>query len=132
MSRRLIRRKVRKALYFQQFELGRIRPDKLGSGLARRTNAQTASELCTKMTEPNQALRVDRTHREDAHMDSDRISGKLKEMRGKLQEKWGELTNDDLDVIEGNRDQLEGKLQARYGYEKDKARKEVDNFLDAI
>lgn len=65
-------------------------------------------------------------------MDSDRISGKLKEMRGKLQEKWGELTNDDLDVIEGNRDQLEGKLQARYGYEKDKARKEVDNFLDAI
>jgi uncharacterized protein YjbJ (UPF0337 family) len=64
-------------------------------------------------------------------MDSDRISGKLKEMRGKIKEKWGELTNDDLDVIEGNREQLEGKLQARYGYEKDRARKEVDELLDS-
>ena len=65
-------------------------------------------------------------------MDSDRISGKLKEMRGKIQAKWGELTDDDLDVIEGNREQLEGKLQARYGYEKDRARKEVDELLDAM
>jgi uncharacterized protein YjbJ (UPF0337 family) len=65
-------------------------------------------------------------------MDKDRIAGKLKEMRGQLQEKWGELTDDDLDVIEGNREQLEGKLQARYGYEKDRARKEVDDFLGRL
>jgi uncharacterized protein YjbJ (UPF0337 family) len=39
-------------------------------------------------------------------MDWDRIEGNWKQFRGKVKEKWGKLTDDDLDVIEGNRDQL--------------------------
>jgi uncharacterized protein YjbJ (UPF0337 family) len=42
--------------------------------------------------------------------------------------KWGKLTDDDLDVIAGKKDQLVGKLQKEYGYQKDQAEKELDEF----
>ncbi len=42
-------------------------------------------------------------------MDWNRVEGNWKEMKGKIKEKWGRLTDDDLDVINGKRDQLEGK-----------------------
>ncbi len=41
---------------------------------------------------------------------------------------WGKLTDDDLDVINGNREQLEGRIQERYGYEKDRAKKDIDDW----
>jgi uncharacterized protein YjbJ (UPF0337 family) len=69
--------------------------------------------------------------KQEFHMDWDRISGNWKQFTGKVKEKWGELTDDDITTIDGNREQLEGKLQARYGYAKDKARQEVDEFLDS-
>jgi uncharacterized protein YjbJ (UPF0337 family) len=59
-------------------------------------------------------------------MDWNRVEGNWKQFRGKVKEKWGDLTDDDLDVINGRRDQLEGRLQERYGYAKDQARKDVD------
>jgi uncharacterized protein YjbJ (UPF0337 family) len=49
-----------------------------------------------------------------------------------VKEKWGKLTDDDLDVIEGKRDQLEGKIQQRYGYAKDQARKDVDDWFNTL
>lgn len=64
-------------------------------------------------------------------MDSDRIAGDWKVMRGKVKEKWGKLTNDDLDVIDGQLTQLVGRVQKVYGLEKDAAKKEVDGFLAA-
>ena len=64
-------------------------------------------------------------------MDWDRIEGNWKQFTGKVKEKWGQLTDDDITTINGNREQLEGKLQARYGYAKDKARDEVDDFLNS-
>lgn len=59
-------------------------------------------------------------------MDWNRIEGNWKEFKGKAQQQWGKLTDDDLDVIEGSRTELEGLLQQRYGYAKDKAREEID------
>ena len=44
-------------------------------------------------------------------------------LKVKPKKKWGELTNDDLEIIEGKRDQLAGKLQERYGRTKDEAEK---------
>jgi uncharacterized protein YjbJ (UPF0337 family) len=61
-------------------------------------------------------------------MDSDRIKGNWKQLRGTAQEQWGKLTNDDLDVIEGQRDQLVGRIQERYGIEKDEARRQVTEW----
>ena len=49
-------------------------------------------------------------------------------MEGRIKEKWGKLTDDDLNVINGRRDQLEGKIQERYGYAKDQVRKDIDDW----
>ena len=65
-------------------------------------------------------------------MDWNRVEGDWKQVRGKAQEKWGLLTDSDLNVINGRRDQLEGKIQTRYGYAKDQARREVDEWCSAM
>ena len=58
-------------------------------------------------------------------MDWDRVEGNWKQIKGKIKEQWGKLTDDDLDRIAGQRDQLEGKIQERYGIAKDRARREI-------
>ena len=63
-------------------------------------------------------------------MNWDRIAGNWKQLKGKIKEQWGYLTDDDLDKIDGRREQLEGKIQERYGISKDLARKEVDDWLN--
>ncbi|NYS32012.1 MULTISPECIES: CsbD family protein [unclassified Pantoea] len=64
-------------------------------------------------------------------MNEDRISGNWKQFKGKVKEKWGDLTDDDMTMVEGKRDQLVGKIQERYGYEKDRAEKEVKEWEDS-
>ncbi|MCU5772631.1 CsbD family protein [Erwiniaceae bacterium BAC15a-03b] len=61
-------------------------------------------------------------------MNSDQASGNWKQFKGKVKEKWGDLTDDDLTVIEGKREQLVGKIQERYGYAKEEAEKEVKDW----
>jgi uncharacterized protein YjbJ (UPF0337 family) len=58
-------------------------------------------------------------------MNKDQTNGNWKQFKGKVKEKWGKLTDDDLTVIEGKREQLVGKIQERYGYQKEAAEKEV-------
>jgi uncharacterized protein YjbJ (UPF0337 family) len=65
-------------------------------------------------------------------MNWDRIEGNWKQFTGKVKEKWGQLTDDDLTKINGNREQLEGILQQRYGYAKDKAREEIDIWSNGL
>jgi uncharacterized protein YjbJ (UPF0337 family) len=62
-------------------------------------------------------------------MNWDRVEGNWKEFKGKVQQKWGKLTNDDLDVIEGKRTELTGRLQQRYGVAKDEAERQIDDWL---
>jgi uncharacterized protein YjbJ (UPF0337 family) len=61
-------------------------------------------------------------------MNWDTIQGEWKNVRGKIQEQWGELTDDDLDRIEGKRDQLLGAVQKRYGVARDEAERQVERF----
>lgn len=61
-------------------------------------------------------------------MNWDRIEGNWKQFKGKVKGKWGELTDDELDVIEGDRDILIGKLQERYGIAREEAEREVSAF----
>ncbi|MFB4413325.1 CsbD family protein [Pantoea sp. ANP04] len=61
-------------------------------------------------------------------MNKDEASGNWKQFKGKMKEKWGKLTDDDMQVIEGKRDQLVGKIQERYGYAKDEAECEVADW----
>jgi uncharacterized protein YjbJ (UPF0337 family) len=65
-------------------------------------------------------------------MNWQQIEGKWDYAKGKLREKWGKLTDDDIDVIAGKRDQLIGRLKQRYGMQKDAAEKEINNWLDTI
>ncbi len=62
-------------------------------------------------------------------MNWDRIEGNWKEMSGRIKQQWGELTDDDLTVMNGKRDELAGRLQQRYGYAKDRAEREIDDWL---
>lgn len=61
-------------------------------------------------------------------MNEDRIKGKWKQLSGTIKEKWGKLTDDDLQVAEGNSEYLAGKIQERYGYAKDEADRHVKDF----
>lgn len=58
------------------------------------------------------------------------LKGKWNEFKGKIQEEWGELTNDDLDQIEGERDQLVGKIQQHYGKSRQQALEELEDWED--
>jgi len=60
------------------------------------------------------------------------FEGNWKQTKGKIKEKWGQLTDDDLAQINGKRDQLEGKIQERYGLAKDRARKDVEDWLSTM
>lgn len=61
-------------------------------------------------------------------MNTDTIKGNWKNLVGKVKERWGRLTDDDLKIIEGKKEQLVGKLQERYGYAREQAQKEADEF----
>ena len=65
-------------------------------------------------------------------MNWDRIQGNWKQFQGRVKEKWGKLTDDDLTVIGGKKDQLTGILQKRYGMAKDRAERELDEFTRSL
>ena len=61
-------------------------------------------------------------------MNWDQVKGNWNQFQGKLKQQWGRLTDDDMMRIQGKRDELVGCLQQRYGYEKDRAEKEVSEW----
>jgi uncharacterized protein YjbJ (UPF0337 family) len=65
-------------------------------------------------------------------MDWNRIEGNWKQFKGRAKEKWGRLTDDDLDVINGRREQLKGKIQERYGLAKDQAKKDLEAWFNSL
>jgi len=58
-------------------------------------------------------------------MNWDQIAGNWKQLKGVVKEKWGKLTDDDMDVIAGKRDILLGKIQERHGIAREEAEKEL-------
>jgi uncharacterized protein YjbJ (UPF0337 family) len=65
-------------------------------------------------------------------MNWDQVAGKWKQYKGQAKEKWGKLTDDDLDVIDGRRQQLVGKIQERYGLARDAAESQADEFVRSL
>ncbi|WP_415922098.1 CsbD family protein [Tateyamaria sp. SN6-1] len=65
-------------------------------------------------------------------MDKDRIEGKWTEIKGRIQEAYGDLTEDEIEQAKGDRAQLEGMMQQKLGKTKDEARAAVDDILAAI
>jgi uncharacterized protein YjbJ (UPF0337 family) len=64
-------------------------------------------------------------------MNWDQVEGKWKEMSGKVQQQWGQLTDDDLQQAKGDRRELSGRIQNRYGVTKEEADRQIDDWLAA-
>ena len=58
----------------------------------------------------------------------DEIKGKLTEFRGRVKQKWGQLTDDEIAEAQGDRDVLAGKIQNRYGGSKEQIRRQLDEM----
>jgi uncharacterized protein YjbJ (UPF0337 family) len=64
-------------------------------------------------------------------MNADTLAGNWKQLKGKVKERCGKLTDDDVTVIEGRKDQLVGRLQQRYGYTREEAEREANDFCSS-
>ncbi|MCK5942687.1 MAG: CsbD family protein [Planctomycetes bacterium] len=62
-------------------------------------------------------------------MNSEQTQGKWQQLKGAAREKWGKLTDDDLDQVRGKAEKLLGKVQEKYGVEKEEAKRQVDEFF---
>jgi uncharacterized protein YjbJ (UPF0337 family) len=60
----------------------------------------------------------------------DTLKGQWMQIKGKVREQWGKLTDDDIDQMQGNAEQLIGKVQERYGRTREQAEQEVNRWLD--
>jgi uncharacterized protein YjbJ (UPF0337 family) len=69
--------------------------------------------------------------KELSQMNSDQFEGKWKQLKGTVKQKWGKLTDDDLLTLTGKKDEFIGKLQERYGYSKEQALREADEWAAA-
>ena len=64
-------------------------------------------------------------------MNWDRVEGNWKQLKGKVREKWGKLTDSDFEQIAGKKDQLVGRIQERYGITREEAQKQADEWVRA-
>ena len=56
------------------------------------------------------------------------MKGSWNEIKGKLKQKYGQLTDDDLAFADGKEDELLGRLQKRLGRTKDELRAEIEDI----
>jgi uncharacterized protein YjbJ (UPF0337 family) len=61
-------------------------------------------------------------------MNKDTIQGGFTQLKGKIKQQWGKLTDDEIDEMEGHAEILAGKLQERYGLAKDDAERQAKEF----
>ena len=61
-------------------------------------------------------------------MNWDRLDGSWKQIQERIKERWGKLTEDDLDRVAGQRDQLIGRLQELYGLKREQVEAEVRDW----
>lgn len=65
-------------------------------------------------------------------MNWDRIEGNWKQFRGKARQRWGKLTDDELDFVAGKREELLGKIQEKYGIARDEAERQVRVWREGL
>jgi uncharacterized protein YjbJ (UPF0337 family) len=63
-------------------------------------------------------------------MNRDTLKGQWMQLKGKVREQWGQLTDDEIDQIQGNAEMLIGKLQERYGRSRQQAEQDFDRWFD--
>ncbi|MCB9948320.1 MAG: CsbD family protein [Rhodospirillaceae bacterium] len=63
-------------------------------------------------------------------MNRDILEGRWKQLKGQARQKWGELTDDDIEAVEGRHEELVGRIQARYGIAREEAQREVNAWIE--
>ena len=63
-------------------------------------------------------------------MNRDTLEGQWMQLKGKVRQQWGRLTDDEIDRMQGNAEMLIGRIQERYGQSREEAEREVDRWLD--
>ena len=62
-------------------------------------------------------------------MNPDILKGRWHQMKGDIRKRWGKLTDNDMLEIEGHLEKMIGKLQERYGFKREEAEKQINEFL---
>jgi uncharacterized protein YjbJ (UPF0337 family) len=65
-------------------------------------------------------------------MNWDQIAGKWSQVKGSVRQKWGKLTDDDLEIMAGSKDKLAGRIQERYGIAKEDAERQLDEWATTV
>jgi uncharacterized protein YjbJ (UPF0337 family) len=68
----------------------------------------------------------------DSFMNWDQLEGNWRQFKGSVKQKWGKLTDNDIEYIAGKREKFAGKLQERYGMSKEEAEKKADEWMTAL
>lgn len=58
----------------------------------------------------------------------DKIKGNWNQIKGRMKQAWGDLTDDDLTYEEGKEDELLGKIQEKTG----KTKEQIMEFIDSL
>jgi uncharacterized protein YjbJ (UPF0337 family) len=86
-------------------------------------------DLLPRLKAPRKASQATDQKGDFTIMNKDTIEGNWKQLKGKVQARWGKLTDDDLTVAAGNTEILRGRIQERYGIAKEEAQKQLDEFV---
>lgn len=65
-------------------------------------------------------------------MNKNIVEGNWKAFKGKVREKWGKITDDELDELKGKEEQLAGRIEERYGTARDQIEKELDQIAKSL
>lgn len=65
-------------------------------------------------------------------MNWDQVEGSWKQVMGKAQAKWGDITEQDWHSTQGRREQIVGLVQKKYGHAKEAAEREVDEWAGKV
>ena len=63
-------------------------------------------------------------------MNPDILKGRWHQVKGDIRKRWGKLTDNDVLEIEGHVEKMIGKLQERYGFKREEAEKQINEFLN--
>ena len=62
-------------------------------------------------------------------MNWDIIKGKWRQLKGDARKQWGKLTDSDWEEVAGEKDKFLGKLQERYGWSREQAERDAENYF---
>ena|ERR1041385_3492171 len=90
----------------------------------------TCTDICLGHPRATNSKTEFHIHPNGGSMNTDILKGKWMQMKGDLRKQWAKLTDSDIDEIQGDAEKFIGKLQERYGYNRQQAEKEFNDYMN--